>query len=270
MPPKTRQSPPPLRERTRLSVGAARLTRPFDLAREIAVAVVTGVFMALAGAFGTDQAPIGVRLVYWVGLMATGTLLARGVTMAALRVELFETRPWLWAALLTLAITPPLSVIVWLVSGLTFHHDLRPIDILGYAAPVVLVTAGVTVITVLVQRTPYMTHAETGPDPAPAPFLERLPLKLRGAELYAVQAEDHYLRLHTSKGQDLILMRLADALAELQGLEGAQVHRSWWVSREAVVEASRGNGRATLILRNGATAPVSRRYAGVLREAGWI
>ena len=56
---------------------------------------------------------------------------------------------------------------------------------------------------------------------APAKFLDRIPLKLRGGELYAVQAEDHYLRLHTSKGSDLILLRLADAVAELEGIEGA-------------------------------------------------
>jgi DNA-binding LytR/AlgR family response regulator len=74
--------------------------------------------------------------------------------------------------------------------------------------------------------------------PQPPKFLERLPLKLRGAEVWAVEAEDHYLRLHTSKGQDLILMRLADAVAELEGIEGAQVHRSWWVARDAITDAS--------------------------------
>jgi DNA-binding LytR/AlgR family response regulator len=64
-------------------------------------------------------------------------------------------------------------------------------------------------------------------------------------------------------------MRLADALAELEGLEGAQVHRSWWVARAAVTGARRGEGRATLTLKNGALAPVSRTYARALREAGW-
>ena len=65
-------------------------------------------------------------------------------------------------------------------------------------------------------------------------------------------------------------MRLADALVELEGLEGAQVHRSWWVARDAIEGAMRGNGRATLKLRNGAVAPVSRTYARALRAAGWF
>ena len=41
-------------------------------------------------------------------------------------------------------------------------------------------------------------------------------IELRGAEIFAVEAEDHYLRLHTSRGSDLILMRLSDAVAELE------------------------------------------------------
>ena len=84
-----------------------------------------------------------------------------------------------------------------------------------------------------------------------------------------MQSEDHYLRVHTDRGSDLILMRLADALQELEGLEGAQTHRSWWVARSAVRDVSRGDGRATLTLDGGLSVPVSRRYAKALRDAGW-
>ena len=71
-----------------------------------------------------------------------------------------------------------------------------------------IVTAGMTALNFLVQRRPPETHAAPAGAPGPR-FLDRLPMKLRGAELYAVEAEDHYLRLHTARGQDLILMRLS-------------------------------------------------------------
>ena len=71
------------------------------------------------------------------------------------------------------------------------------------------------------------------------------------------------------KGSDLILMRLSDAVAELEGLEGAQTHRSWWVAKAAVMDVRRRNGRATLTLTNGIEAPVSRAFARSLREDGW-
>ena len=79
-----------------------------------------------------------------------------------------------------------------------------------------------------------------------------------------MQSEDHYLRLHTSLGQELILMRLSDAVAELEGVEGAQVHRSWWVARAAIAQARRGEGRATLTLKDGSTVSYSdvRAFGG--------
>jgi DNA-binding LytR/AlgR family response regulator len=118
-------------------------------------------------------------------------------------------------------------------------------------------------------RSPVETHA--APKDAPPPkFLERLPTKLAGAELWAVEAEDHYLRLHTSLGQDLILMRLGDAIGELEGIEGARTHRSWWVAKSAVRGVERDDGRATLLLVDGARVPVSRAYAKILRSAGWL
>ena len=127
-----------------------------------------------------------------------------------------------------------------------------------------------TVNVFLGRAQPVQTHAAPPSQPnRPARFLDRLPPRLKGATLYAVQAEDHYLRLHTDRGSDLILMRLSDAVEELEGLEGARTHRSWWVARSAVRAVDRGDGRATLTLEGGLNVPVSRRYARTLREADW-
>ena len=109
-----------------------------------------------------------------------------------------------------------------------------------------------------------------GAKPGAAAFAERLPIKLRAAEIYAVESEDHYLRVHTSAGQELILMRLADAVRELAGVEGMQTHRSWWVAKQGLADVVKGDGRLTLKLKSGAEAPVSRTYAKAVKEAGWL
>ena len=98
---------------------------------------------------------------------------------------------------------------------------------------------GMTAIMMMVSRPGRVTHGVHMSTTAATSvrFMERLPPKLKGAVIYAVSAEDHYLRLHTSKGSDLILMRMGDAITELDGLEGAQTHRSWWVARDAVESA---------------------------------
>jgi DNA-binding LytR/AlgR family response regulator len=98
----------------------------------------------------------------------------------------------------------------------------------------------------------------------------RLPDRLRGARLFAVEAEDHYLRFHTDRGSDLLLMRMSDAVAELEGQGGTRIHRSWWVARDAIAAVHRSGGRATLRLVNGLVVPVSRRHAPLLRREGWF
>ncbi|MEM6666666.1 MAG: LytTR family DNA-binding domain-containing protein [Pseudomonadota bacterium] len=101
-------------------------------------------------------------------------------------------------------------------------------------------------------------------------FMDRLPPKYRRAELYAITSEDHYLRIYTSLGEELILMRLADAIRELSGADGQQVHRSWWVARAGVSDVVRENGKPVIVLPGGAKAPVSRTYQSAVKEAGLI
>ena len=67
------------------------------------------------------------------------------------------------------------------------------------------------------------------------PILERLPADRRGALLH-LQMRDHYVEIHTDRGSELVLMRFGDALMELGGTEGMQVHRSHWIARTAPEE----------------------------------
>lgn len=230
---------------------------------------IAGVFLAAIGAFGTDEAPPLARYGYWVGLCLTGGVVGHALSHVFRRYGLMDERPWVWGPLIVVAISIPFTLVVWTVSGLAFEGGVYPRALPHYFLPVLIVTGGMTFLVVLIHRRPAITHAAPA-GAAPPRFLERLPLKLRGAEVWAVEAEDHYLRLHTSRGQDLILMRLSDAVTELEGIEGSQTHRSWWVARDAVTDAQRGDGRAVLTLKDGAKVPVSRAYARILREAGWF
>lgn len=233
----------------------------------LAAAALVGLFLAFSGAFGSLQAPLGERLVYWIPTMLVGAVVGGLIANAYSAWPALDDRPILRGVMMAVTITIPLSVLVWAMTTILASDEWRSSNLLGFVWPVFLVTAVMTVIGHMLDR-PTETHAGA-PEAAPARFLDRLPPRLRGAALHAVQAEDHYLRLHTDRGSDLILMRLSDAVAELEGLEGAQVHRSWWVARDAVTGARRGDGRATLTLKGGIEAPVSRRYAPALRKAGW-
>lgn len=247
-----------------------RLRLDIRLDRGVGVAVGAGVVLALTGAFGTNIVPLWLRFAYWVPLILVGAVWAHLCSRLTERLIDPDEQPWLTVAALSAATAGPVTVMVWLVTGLVFEREIYPLDrLVHFIGPVLVVTVAISAINVFLGRpAPVQTHAHPG-GAAPARFLDRLPPKLRGAALFAVQAEDHYLRLHTDRGSDLILMRLSDAVAELEGLEGARTHRSWWVARDAVRGVSRGDGRAVLTLEGGLVAPVSRRYARALREAGW-
>ncbi|CAN5407167.1 LytTR family DNA-binding domain-containing protein [soil metagenome] len=252
------------------TAGPAARPLTLGLARGVAIAVAAGGVLSLTGAFGTGEAPLWLRLAFWIPVMLAGALWGHLCSRWVERWIDLDERPWLTVAALTVAITGPVVLLVWLVTGLVFQgevYSLRSLPLM--IVPVAVITATMSAINVfLAKAQPVQTHAAPV-GAAPARFPDRLPMKLRGAAIRAVQAEDHYLRIHTDRGSDLILMRLSDALDELQGLEGAQTHRSWWVARDTVRAVARGDGRATLTLDGGVEAPVSRKYAKALRDAGW-
>jgi DNA-binding LytR/AlgR family response regulator len=255
---------------TALASSSKSRSLTLGLWRGLGLAALAGVVLALMGAFGSMEAPLGLRLVYWVPLMVAGGLWGHLCSRLVFRWVDPDERPWLAILALTAAISGPVSVLVWAVTGMVFEGEAYPLDALPYmVGPVLTVTAVMSALNVFLGKAqPVQTHAALV-GAAPSRFPDRLPPRLRGAAIRAVQAEDHYLRIHTDRGSDLILMRLSDALDELEGLEGAQTHRSWWVARDAVRDVARGDGRATLTLDGGLVAPVSRRYAKALRDAGW-
>lgn len=100
-------------------------------------------------------------------------------------------------------------------------------------------------------------------------LLDRLPFDKRGT-LISLHAEDHYVRVETVNGSELILMRLADAIQLAQPIKGVQVHRSHWVALDQVTGYDKTDGTWTVILTNGRCVPVSRGYRADAITAGII
>jgi len=103
----------------------------------------------------------------------------------------------------------------------------------------------------------------------PPRLLSRLPPRL-GEEIIALRSEDHYVRVYTRLGDALILSHFADAIADMDGVRGEQVHKSWWVARAAVTGAQKNGRDFQIHLEGGLVAPVSRSRLKALRGAGWL
>ncbi len=110
--------------------------------------------------------------------------------------------------------------------------------------------------------------------PAPASgdrraFLRAHAPDLAGRRLIALQAEDHYLRLHCDGAEELVLLRMRDAIAALGEAAGWQPHRSFWIARDARARAERRGQGWQLVLETGLVVPVSRAAMPAMRAAGF-
>jgi len=242
--------------------------------RSIVAASAVSAFLAFTNPFGaTSGMPAIGAFLYWLLLVVEGWF--GGPLLAALLTRVIPTlHPFAIRIIVSLIVAVAVMVTIVIVQAL-IGAPVPP----SYWPPLYVLVLGVTVaisaVAWLVDRAfnqpGVQTHAPAhGAASAPVRFIERLPAKLKGAVIYAISSEDHYLRLHTSKGADLILMRMSDAIAELDGLEGAQTHRSWWVARDAVESVRREGDKVTLLLKGGVEAPVSRPNVKPLRDAGWF
>lgn len=229
--------------------------------RQMAVVLGVGLLLGLAGPFGTNPSfSRPVRYAFWITLTVAGF----GAAWASRRLLGARAAGHAGTALTVLGSALPMTFLVaWVMAvlqpGRTVGPERLPLLFLCVAA-VQLVIVLATARRISAPDLPTETATT-----APEGLLARLPPEL-GTELVALQAEDHYLRVHTRAGSALILMRLSDAIA-LAGSLGLQVHRSWWVARAAVGGISRSPGGLRVELANGLTAPVGRTYAPAVRAA---
>lgn len=100
-----------------------------------------------------------------------------------------------------------------------------------------------------------------------AAFLDRLPKEI-GINIIALEAQEHYTKVHTPLGSALILYRFGDAVKDMTGQGGLQVHRSHWVQTHAIQQVDRSGRTYELTLTTGIKIPVSRSYKVKIDELG--
>ncbi len=79
-------------------------------------------------------------------------------------------------------------------------------------------------------------------------------------DIIALQAQDHYVLVYLPRGKRLILYRFRDAVAELATIDGAQIHRSWWISGAAARAARREPGTLSFKIGEDLVVPVGRTW----------
>ncbi|VAV92683.1 hypothetical protein MNBD_ALPHA06-1224 [hydrothermal vent metagenome] len=242
----------------------ARIWQNPKIRRDLILVISIGTLLAFMSPFGaSSQMPFIGAWAYWTGLLIWGWIAMQFV--GPLLQARLPKLPVFWFYLLVSLIMALLVFpLILIVQG--WERTTVPVTGWPYLYFLVwLVSVAITGVSYLSERAFEKPTTKDG-----STFMKRIPAKLAGSPLYAVSSEDHYLRIQTACGSDLILMRLVDAVAELDGFDGMQVHRSWWVARQAVKAVERQQNRIFLTLHDDTQVPVSRSFTPQIRKAGWL
>lgn len=257
--------------------------------------VIVGVMIAIAtisGPFGTLEAlAVFPRFVFWS--VVIGLAAAFGIPLrVAARLYYPEEEKFKAEVVTTVVFTGLFGalLICWVSFFASIHHVNQYVPpwwkMIGYVSLITIALLAMrTFVINMVNERAQEKNAETlqavlseaqalvqvvdDPKPVEARLLQRLPEDDR-APVLCLSSNDHMIDVHTEKGCFSLRMRLKDAIAEMEGVDGNCVHRSHWVARSAIVSAQKVGGYWRLHLSNGLEVPVSRKYQPNLEDAGLL
>ena len=248
-----------------------RIVVKFPSIKELLVVLSIGIILGYIGPFGSYEIPIISRLIFWVLAIASGQIVYSSVfRFCYIYAKKRETPFLLMFFMGALFSAFFLTFILSAVTGyfLDFQHKYWEGYMILFPQVLIvgLVVGGIIIFTskdpdinllLKKERTLAAGHH----------FLNRLPTEL-GKELISFAMEDHYLRVYTAKGDHLLLLRMKDALKELDDFNGIQVHRSWWIALDQVEKVTKESRKARITMKNGLSVPVSEKFLPMIKEAG--
>lgn len=257
------------------------------IAIELLIMAVIGLVFGFLGPFGTYAMPVALRLAYWVSFIIIGYAIFRPISIAAgwLR-ESIGISVWAAELLSTAVAALPLTfLIAFAIAGMRFDPQFLGDQFLFLYLQCAGIGFGIFLFMRILFGREGATEQPIHDDPEPEPSKTALilePVRPVQTKLHdrlptgfpdliiALGVEDHYVRVHAAERTEMLLLRLSDAIREMEPLEGIQVHRSWWVARDAILTSKRDGRNVRLSLSGGLEVPVSRANVTKLKQLGWI
>jgi len=227
---------------------------------------VVVLIFTVTGPFGTDQSmPVAVRFFYWLSVQFSGwsTAIAFSVLADAFLAPFFKHA---FARMMAGAVVAALPIGLWIgFIGWGFSGRTPTVSAVLANASVALPLSALFCILAYMTLRRELESVPRNVADTPPPLLTRLKPGNRGAIL-RLSAEDHYTRIVTSRGEELLLLRFSDAVNEVGNTSGLQIHRSHWVADRHVAELRKTNGGLSLLTKDGTVLPVSRTSGKSARE----
>lgn len=207
------------------------------------------------GAFGTyENMDAPSRFLYWAILIAGIGMFMTFAGDTILEDKFWPSVPRLVKAAIASAIAAlPSAGLIWTTERVLRGYQPGYLAMWFYVA---IIGFGMLIIHHQLWRPPAKPYA---------PFFKRLPGEI-GTDLMSLSMADHYVEVKTQDGSTMVLMRFADALKELSGYPGHQIHRSHWVADKYVIRLERQGARNMAVLSDGSKLPVSKAYLDDVRS----
>ncbi|SFG03267.1 LytTR family DNA-binding domain-containing protein [Roseobacter denitrificans] len=245
------------------------LTRPVFWIVICAVVVLT----AMAGPYYTlERLSFPERLVYWGTALPLSALTMTFLSILTYRLTDNMSLNWVFVAVLAgLAGVLPVVGSVYLSEGMATGFAAGWLDGVGFLHLTMYIVPSVVGVTLVINALfefGVLGQQSAVSEPAlPKPTLlqSKLPHHL-GTAIVTLQAQDHYVEVTTLKGRATVLMRLGDAIRDLEPLGGLQVHRSWWVNPAYVRRIETGKSGQELVMQTGINVPVGRSFRKAVKD----
>jgi len=215
------------------------------------------VAVSVSGPFGSyGSLDLVERVMFWTPV--TGLAIVVGSTIRAFVYGTLQVSGTFKgivgsAALSCLMLCPPLFLLVTTMFPPLLRGQSQLVEIILLVSSISL---GVCALRGGVARAPTTDIPAT---PTPPRLMRRIDANLQG-EIWSITVRDHYVDVLTDKGKASLLLRFSDAIDEVDGVPGAQVHRSHWVAWQGVGSVRRDGAKVSLLLKNGEQLPVSRNH----------
>lgn len=249
----------------RLSEKAVAVTREVVTPVHLFVWTGTTFVVSLAGPFGTyDALSFEMRLGYWGLVIAVSIVIA--LFFRIFWRLIFKGDPaWVEDVLVIGSLAITFGPAVSLLNARLWPGEEGLVSWLVVS----VVTFVIGMITVAIRKILY-GQAQPVATPPRDRLLDRIGAP-EGARLRRVSSDNHHIRVITQDGQEhRILMRLRDAVAEIDVEPGFCVHRSHWIAAAEITTVERAQGRELVRLPCGAGVPIGPKYRPQLVEAGII
>lgn len=218
--------------------------------------------------------PLWAGLLYWGGISGGAIVAVDLLDFVARRRTPSGDR--ILIALKAIALTTAILSPIFIMWNELFVLGFPDMDDSPWVIAFRVLATSVPVFAVLEAIRPHVAsearvsgYAPAEAEPCPETMRPRLVARLQNPEarILRLSANNHLIDVISDQGQEQIRLRFADAVLEMEPVEGCCVHRSHWVARAAIQGLLRRKGKLFVLLRNGDEIPVSRTYRPELEAA---